>query len=87
VGARVILIKTCARFLARREACEATWVSALRRAGIPVFFVCGGAAESFDGYTITTASGDGYNDNSFQGARRGARAAGERRLRSPVHLR
>lgn len=63
---RVILVKTCQKFIARREACEATWVSALRRAGIPVFFVVGGPVESFDGYTIQTASGDGYDDNSFK---------------------
>lgn len=63
---RIILVKTCQKFIARREACEATWVSALRREGVPVFFVTGGDVESFDGYTIQTASGDGYNDNSFK---------------------
>jgi hypothetical protein len=38
---RAILIKSCQRYRARREACDSTWAGVLRQHQLPVFAVEG----------------------------------------------
>lgn len=65
---RAIIVKACRRFIARRAACEATWVAAIRNSGVPVWFVIGGQSR----LTLTArdvlgvASGDSYRDTSIK---------------------
>lgn len=61
---RAILVKSCQKNLAKREACEATWVGELRKA-CPVYFVeAGHEFSSHKGNLIQLAGRDDYDSNS-----------------------
>lgn len=66
---RIVLIKSCQRFIHRRKACIDTWGTSLEKAGIPVFTVIGGFCEGGAGLfrdLIKTETGDDYHDNSIK---------------------
>jgi hypothetical protein len=69
MDSRLVLIKTCQKFRDRRDACEATWVEALRRRGIACYFLEGGhAVPGIDNSdrVIQIAGSDDYNSNSIK---------------------
>lgn len=66
---RAILIKSCQKNLGRSDACEATWAGELRRRGVIVAIIEGGARGDIIGSgwgRVSLECGDEYNDNSFK---------------------
>jgi hypothetical protein len=63
---RAILIKSCQRYRARREACMQTWAGKLLE-DVPVYFVEGGHdKQRVAGNVIELSCGDDYRDNSYK---------------------
>jgi hypothetical protein len=64
---RIILIKSCQKFFARRDACESTWVGELRGQGIDAYFVEGNHLQTqLVAGTIEMNCEDDYDSNSFK---------------------
>ena len=61
---RVVLVKTCQRHRDRRAACTQTWVGALRRAEVPVYFLEGGYEHSLVALGVVHVAGNDAYQNT-----------------------
>lgn len=64
---RIVLVKSCQANKAKQEACSKTWVTDVREAGVPVWFVEGGhVPQSVRDYRLHLSVGDLYMANSIK---------------------